>query len=139
MNNKVNTIYEIENYIEHCKTTMFSKDKIIVDKTVLSNMLDNIKHQIEDMESKSCKLSLLDSQIIKDNRESEHMLNLITKKESINVDDIESARDYLARIPCREFVFVCGTGLGCSNCPHYHLQMVFDKLANSYINDSVDK
>lgn len=114
MSNEVNMKLDmIEEYVNECKHSVLSDDKILISKSKLLDMLCGLRMQYQ-----SDKYS---GSMIKDRRDCDVMLNLLSKDATVTATDIDLARVYLSRIPCREFVQVCGTGVGCSNCPHYHL------------------
>ena len=117
----------IDDYISNCKQTMLSHDNIVVNRSKLMSMLIELRVHLDEC--------IHSQHIITDSRYKDDMLNLITKKREVTSGDIELAKDYLSKIPCRDFVYVCGTGIGCSNCPHYHLQMVFDALVDNFNQD----
>ena len=124
MNYKIDALLsKIEDCVANGKTTILSKDNIILNKSELIDSLHELRSYLDDYKNSW--------QVVNDRRNTEDMLMLINHKRKVTKSDIDMVKDYVSKIPCRDFVYVCGTGLGCSNCPHYHLQLVLDEISNS--------
>jgi hypothetical protein len=126
-------ITNIENYVGSCSNKFLSNTEVVVNKSELMSLLLELKQEVKI--PFTCERSK--SSVVLESREQDDMVELVTKKRDITEEDIVKARSYLERVPCRDFVYVCGTGMGCSNCPHYHLRLVFDNLVTKYMESNV--